>query len=119
MNRKRIHKRIRATIQGTAATPRLAVFRSSKYIYAQLIDDAKAVTLCAASDVGQREAYEVGACKKIGEEIAKSERNRYHESRFDRGGFPYHGRIKAVADGAREGGLNIFKYGNATTKIRI
>ncbi|MEK7487922.1 MAG: 50S ribosomal protein L18 [Patescibacteria group bacterium] len=107
MNRKRIHKRIRATIQGTAATPRLAVFRSSKYIYAQLIDDAKAVTLCAASDVGHKGKHTKSEhAKKIGEEIAKKAKETgITKVVFDRGGFPYHGRIKAVADGAREGGL--------------
>lgn len=107
MNRKRIHKRIRATIQGTSATPRLAVFRSAKYMYAQLIDDAKEVTLCAASDVAHTGKHTKSErAKKIGEEIAKKAKETgITKVVFDRGGFPYHGRIKAVADGAREGGL--------------
>lgn len=107
MNRKRIHKRIRAKIQGTAATPRLAVFRSTKHMYAQLIDDAKAVTLFAASDAAHKGKHTKSErAKKIGEEIAKKAKEAgITKAVFDRGGFPYHGRIKAVADGAREGGL--------------
>ena len=107
MNRKRIHKRIRSKIQGTAAVPRLAVFRSTKYMYAQLIDDMKAVTLCAAADAAYKGKHTKSErAKKIGEEIAKKAKEAgITKVVFDRGGFPYHGRIKAVADGAREGGL--------------
>lgn len=107
MNRKRIHKRIRSKIHGTAAAPRLAVFRSTKHMYAQLIDDAKAVTLYASFDGAYRGKHtKTERAKKVGEEIAKKAKEAgITKVVFDRGGFPYHGRIKAVADGAREGGL--------------
>lgn len=107
MNRKRIHKRIRAKIKGTAHAPRLAVFRSTKYMYAQLIDDAKAVTLCAATDAAHKGKHTKSErAKKVGEEIAtKAKKAGITKVVFDRGGFPYHGRIKEVAEGAREGGL--------------
>lgn len=107
MNRKRIHKRIRAKIQGTATAPRLAVFRSTKYMYAQLIDDAKEVTLCSASDVAHKGKHtKAERAKKVGEEIAKKAKEAgITKAVFDRGGFPYHGRIKEVAEGARAGGL--------------
>lgn len=107
MNRKRIHKRIRAKIQGTAFAPRLAVFRSTKHMYAQLIDDVKAVTLCSSSDVAHKgKRTKAERAKNVGEEIAKKAKEAgITKAVFDRGGFPYHGRVKAVADGAREGGL--------------
>ncbi|MCR4322997.1 MAG: 50S ribosomal protein L18 [Candidatus Azambacteria bacterium] len=107
MNRKRIHKKIRAKIQGTALVPRLAVFRSTKYMYAQLIDDTKAVTLYAVSDITKKEKHTKSESAKIlGEEIAKkAKEGGITKVVFDRGGFPYHGRVKAVAEGARSGGL--------------
>ena len=107
MNRKRIHKRIRSKIHGTAVAPRLAVFRSTKYMYAQLIDDAKEVTICAATDAAYKgKDTKSERAKKVGEEIAKKAKEAgITKAVFDRGGFPYHGRVKAVADGAREGGL--------------
>jgi large subunit ribosomal protein L18 len=114
--RERRHRRVRGKISGTAAKPRLCVFRSYRHIYAQLIDDEKGKTLAAVSDLDlgksakkssskkgtdKKEAgYEVG--KLIAQEAAKL---KVAEVIFDRGGYKYHGRVKRLAEGAREGGL--------------
>jgi large subunit ribosomal protein L18 len=105
--RVRIHERIRHKVRGTGERPRLAVFRSLNHIYAQLIDDGRSHTLAAASTVelkskgdGVAEAAEVG--KAI---AAKAKAAGVKSVVFDRGGFLYHGRIKALADAAREAGL--------------
>lgn len=111
--RKRRHVRVRAKISGTAARPRLNVFRSSAHIYAQLIDDTRGHTLAAASDLEQEVQDRAGdgapktdRAKAVGAVIAERARSAGVEDVvFDRGGFLFHGRIKAVADGAREGGL--------------
>jgi large subunit ribosomal protein L18 len=111
--RKRRHVRVRAKVSGTAARPRLNVFRSSAHIYAQVIDDGQGHTVVAASDLEDavRERAGEGApkaarAKVVGEIIAERAKEAGIDSVvFDRGGFLYHGRIKAVADGAREGGL--------------
>jgi len=103
------HKRIRGKVSGTAARPRLAVFRSLQHIYAQLIDDEKQVTLAAASTVEKSFAGYGGnieAAKKVGALIAeRAKDNNIEEVVFDRGGNVYHGRVQALADAAREGGL--------------
>ncbi len=103
------HRRVRAKISGTAERPRLSVFRSSKHIYAQLIDDVAGVTLAAASSL-DKEFEGLGANKeaarKIGEMLAKKATGNGIESVvFDRSGYIYHGRVKELAEGAREGGL--------------
>lgn len=103
------HKRVRKNISGTAERPRLNVFRSSKHIYAQIIDDAAGATLVSASTM-DKEFNEYGgnvdAAKKIGELIAKRAIEKNIKSVvFDRGGYVYHGRVAALAEGAREGGL--------------
>ncbi len=102
-------KRVRAKISGTAERPRLSVFRSAKNIYAQLIDDVNGVTLAAAStkDKGfEGFGGNVEAAKKVGLAVAEKAKAKGIETVvFDRGGFVYHGRVAAVADGAREGGL--------------
>jgi large subunit ribosomal protein L18 len=111
--RKRRHVRVRAKVSGTPGRPRLNVFRSSAHIYAQLIDDTRGHTLAAASDLEQEVkdragdgAKKVDRAKAVGEVVAERAKAAGVESViFDRGGFLYHGRIKAVADGAREGGL--------------
>jgi large subunit ribosomal protein L18 len=111
--RERRHRRVRAKISGTPQRPRLNVFRSSAHIYAQLIDDTRGHTLAAASDLEDavRERAGEGAtkavrAKAVGEVIAERAREAGIDAvLFDRGGFLYHGRVKAVADGAREGGL--------------
>ncbi len=103
-------KRVRAKISGTAARPRLSVFRSAKHIYAQLIDDEAGVTLCSASTM--EKGFEgaggnVDAAKKVGLAIAeKAKKAGISEAVFDRSGYIYHGRVAALADGAREGGLS-------------
>ena len=103
------HKRVRSKISGTAACPRLNVFRSSSNIYAQLIDDENGVTLAAASTVEKEFAGSTGnkeEARKIGELIAKRAAEKgIEEVVFDRGGYLYHGRVKELAEGAREGGL--------------
>ena len=104
------HKRVRAKISGTPECPRLNVFRSEKNIYAQLIDDTKGVTLCAASSV-EKDFEGSGSNKegarKVGKLIAERAKAKGIEDVvFDRGGYIYHGRVQELAEGAREGGLN-------------
>ena len=100
---------MRGKISGTAARPRLCVFRSLQHIYAQLIDDDKGATLAAASSVEKEfEGYggNIEAAKKVGSMIAaRAKELGVAEVVFDRGGNVYHGRVQALADGAREGGL--------------
>ncbi|MDO4541610.1 MAG: 50S ribosomal protein L18 [Bacillota bacterium] len=108
--RTKKHKSIRLRIAGTAECPRLAVFRSSKNIYAQIIDDVAGKTLAAAStlDASLKENYggNLAAATAVGKLIAeKAQEQGIKEVVFDRGGYVYHGRIKALADGAREAGL--------------
>ena len=108
-NRLHRHKRVRGKISGTAQRPRLSVFRSAAHVYAQLVDDVKGVTLCAASTTDKAFAEfggNVAAAKKIGLAIAeKGKAAGISEVVFDRSGYVYHGRIAALAEGAREGGL--------------
>lgn len=103
-------KRIRAKIEGTSHHPRLAVFRSNSNIYAQLVDDIKGITLVAASTLEEGVKVtgggSVDAAKAVGAAIAKkAQAKNIANVVFDRGGYLYHGRIKALADAAREGGL--------------
>ncbi len=107
LKRYRRQVRIRAKISGTATRPRLAVFRSNTHIYAQLIDDTKGITLGAASDLKlKKQGTKTDMAKKVGEAIAKVATEKWiKEVVFDRGGFAYHGRVKALADAAREAGL--------------
>lgn len=105
-NRKIRHRRIRGKIYGTAEKPRLFVFRSHKHIYAQLIDDDKGVVLASASDLGLSSKGKIKAAETVGKTIAeKAQSVNKKEVVFDRGGYKYHGRVKAVAEGARSGGL--------------
>lgn len=106
--RVRKHARVRAKIHGTPECPRLSVFRSNKHIEAQIIDDVKGVTLVSASSVQMKLANgsNVEAAKAVGAEIAKAAKAKKIEKVvFDRGGYIYHGRVAALADAAREGGL--------------
>ena len=107
LDRARVRRRIRAKIAGTAARPRLAVFRSNKYIYAQVIDDASGRTLAQAnSREGSVSETGVAASAAVGKLVAERAKEAGVDTVvFDRGGYRYHGRVKAVADGAREGGL--------------
>ena len=115
------HRRLRFTLRGTSERPRLAVFRSARHIYAQVIDDTKGVTLCCASTLDTKcEGNKTEVANQVGQAVAKkaleavglSHRLTHRPSQlsikqvvFDRGGNIYHGRIKALAEGAREGGL--------------
>jgi large subunit ribosomal protein L18 len=108
--RQNIRYRIRAKIAGTAQKPRLSVFRSNKDIYVQLIDDVNSVTIAAASsrekDIVAQAGNKVEKSKLVGQSIARKAKELGIETVvFDRGGNLYHGRVKSVADGAREGGL--------------
>lgn len=106
--RQRKHARVRNKISGTAEKPRLCVFRSNKHIEAQIIDDVKGVTLCASSSVALK-LTDGGNCEgaaKVGADLAqKALAKGIKVVCFDRGGYIYHGRIAALADAAREGGL--------------
>lgn len=110
VRRQKLRWRIRAKISGTAAMPRLSVFRSNSDIYAQLIDDATGTTLAAASsrmkDIAAIKGNKVEKSALVGKAIAqKAVALGITGCVFDRGGYLYHGRVKSVADGAREGGL--------------
>jgi large subunit ribosomal protein L18 len=109
--RKRVHTRIREKMSGTAERPRLNVYRSLNHIYTQLIDDLNGVTLVSASSFGKKTAEKhyggnVGAAKEVGKLIAeRAQEKGIKRVVFDRGGYLYHGRVKALADAAREAGL--------------
>jgi large subunit ribosomal protein L18 len=108
--RQRVHTRIRRRLSGTEVRPRLAVFRSLKHIYAQVIDDQKGTTLAAASSSEKSNEAITGGnlsgAKAVGELVARRAREKGIEAVvFDRGGYLYHGRVKALADAAREAGL--------------
>ncbi|QCQ21042.1 50S ribosomal protein L18 [Desulfoglaeba alkanexedens] len=106
-------KRIRTKVKGTPDRPRLTVFRSAKHIYAQIIDDTRGVTLAASStllkdpDLDEKSGGKVQSAERVGERIAREAMERgIRQVVFDRNGFIYHGRIRAVADGARKAGLD-------------
>jgi large subunit ribosomal protein L18 len=106
--RQRRHRRVRGRVQGSAGRPRLCVFRSSKGIYAQVIDDDAGVTLASAStlQLGGESGTKSERAAEVGKLVAQRAREAGIEKVvFDRGGYLYHGRVKALADGAREGGL--------------
>ena len=109
-DRKKRHSRVRTKISGTASRPRLNVYRSNKHTYAQLIDDVNAVTLASASTMDKEFTSEskanTEAAAKVGEMIAKKALEKDVKSVvFDRGGYLFHGRVKALAESARENGL--------------
>ena len=111
LRRQKIRYKIRKKVSGTKVRPRLAVFRSNKYIYAQLIDDVQGHTLVAASSREPSFAQEAGTkielSKKVGSLLAERAKAAGVDTAvFDRGGYLYHGRVKALAEGAREGGLS-------------
>jgi large subunit ribosomal protein L18 len=107
--RERRHRRVRGKIRGTAERPRLAIFRSNRGIFAQLVDDDAGKTLAAASWVGLAKSFKgdkTEQAAEVGKQLADSAKKVGVESVvFDRGGYLYHGRVKALAEGAREGGL--------------
>ena len=108
--RKRRHRRVRRKIAGTAERPRLVVFRSNRGIEAQLVDDVEGKTLASASHLGLKKSFKGSKSEQaaeVGKLLAASAKKAGVESVvFDRGGYLYHGRVKALADGAREGGLS-------------
>ena len=110
---RRRHQRVRLKVNGTSDCPRIAVYRSTKHIYAQIIDDVKGVTLVSASSVDKElkeklsHGGNIESAKAVGELLAKrATAAGIKDCVFDRGGFLYHGRVAALADAAREGGLN-------------
>lgn len=104
--RDRRHNRIRIKVKGTAARPRLSVYRSNKYVYAQLIDDERGVTLTASSTKAATGKGMLEKSKNVGMTLAKAAAGlKIKKVVFDRGGFIYTGRVRALAEGAREGGL--------------
>lgn len=104
--RARRHRRVRGSVFGTEERPRLAVFRSNKYVYAQVINDEQGVTLAAASGLGGKKLSQLEQAKLVGAAVAKAAQAQgVTKVVFDRGGFTYGGRIKALADAAREAGL--------------
>jgi large subunit ribosomal protein L18 len=104
--RERRHKRIRAKIHGTKKVPRLSFFRSNKYVYGQLVDDEKGATLLGVSSKSSKGKTQTEQAGEVGKELAKKALAKKVSSVvFDRGGFSYTGKVKAFADGAREGGL--------------
>lgn len=107
--RRSRHARVRKLLSGTAARPRLAVYRSNRYIYAQIIDDERGATIVSASsqEAALRErTLTVGTAEEVGKLVASRAREAGVASVvFDRGGYKYHGRVKALAEGARSGGL--------------
>ncbi|PYV60506.1 MAG: 50S ribosomal protein L18 [Acidobacteria bacterium] len=111
VTRRRVHERIRKKVMGTSERPRLNVYRSLNHIYVQVIDDLKGVTLVSANSAeGNKETRRVGgnlaAAKNVGKVIAERAKAKGIEKVvFDRGGYIYHGRVKALADSAREAGL--------------
>jgi large subunit ribosomal protein L18 len=111
IRRQKLRWRIRTTVKGTAQKPRLSVFRSNKDIYAQLIDDVTGTTLAAANsrqkDIAAQQGTKIEKSVLVGKALAEKAKALGLETCvFDRGGYLYHGRVKAIADGAREGGLN-------------
>ena len=107
--REKLHKKIRAKVNGTKEMPRLAVYKSNRFIYSQIINDENSTSLVNASDIKSylnSKINKVESAKKIGLEIAeKAKKLNIKKVVFDRCGYPYKGRIKALAEGAREGGL--------------
>ena len=111
-SRERRHRRVRKKVRGTAARPRLAVFRSSRHIYAQVIDDEQGRTVVAAStaegELRSGSTATVDAAKAVGKLVGERAKQAGVEAVvFDRGGFKFHGRVASVADGAREAGLKV------------
>ena len=108
------HKRVRAKITGTSKRPRVAVFKSNQYVYTQVIDDKTGKTLASVSDYGGKKSKskikdkKTEGASRVGEALAeKMKKAGIVEAVFDRGGFKFHGRVKAVADGLKKGGIKI------------
>jgi len=116
MSKETRHNRVRAKVHGTKTKPRLSVFRSNKHIFLQLIDDSLGKTLISASDLkipaspasGKKKGTKTEVAKEVGKLLAEAAKSKKIKNVvFDRGGYKYHGRVKAAAEGAREGGLKL------------
>ncbi len=111
LHRQRRHNRVRAKISGTSKVPRVAVFKSAKHIYAQAVDDTKGKTILSANDLKTKASVEKNKTKKalkVGETLGELlKKEGIEKALFDRGGFKYHGRIKALAEGLRSAGIKI------------
>ncbi len=106
LHRIRRHEKVRAKISGTSSRPRIAVFKSNQYIYAQVVDDESGKTLLSVSDMEVKKGKKSEKALKIGETLAARMKEKgLLEAVFDRGGFKFHGRVKSVADGLRNGGI--------------
>lgn len=106
LNRIRRHGRVTARMSGTNSRPRIAVFKSNQYIYAQAIDDVSNKTLLSASDMEIKSGKKSAKAGQVGEQLAMEMKKKgLTEAVFDRGGFKFHGRVKAVAEGLRKGGI--------------
>ena len=106
LNRIKRHARVRAKVKGTTECPRLSVFRSINHIYAQLIDDTAGKTLASVSTLNIKKGKKAEQAKEIGQKLAEQAKKLgIKKAVFDRGAYKFHGRVKALADGAREGGL--------------
>lgn len=108
IHRKRRHKRVRSKIRGAAEAPRISVFRSSKHLYAQAIDDATGKTLFFAGDFKMKEKNKIKKSLKVGKMLGEAMKKAgMAKAIFDRGGFKYHGRVKTLAEGLRNAGIKI------------
>jgi large subunit ribosomal protein L18 len=109
VSRLRRHVRLRKKIRGTAARPRLIVTRSTRHLYAQVVDDTRGVTMASASTYGlEVDGDKTAAARKVGELVAeRAKAAGVSAVVLDRGGYQYHGRVRSLAEGAREGGLNL------------
>ncbi|MDO8494998.1 MAG: 50S ribosomal protein L18 [bacterium] len=108
IHRQRRHHRVRAKITGSAELPRVAVYRSLKYIYSQVIDDSKGKTICSINDIKLKEKNKTERSFKAGEMLGEMiKKNNIKKVLFDRGGFRYHGRVKALAEGLRKSGIQL------------
>lgn len=108
INRLRRHRRVRARISGTAALPRVVVFRSNQHINVQVVDDATRTTIVAVSDVALKKGTKTERAAATGKTLAEAlKTKKIGAVVFDRGGYQYHGRVKAIADGLREGGIKV------------
>jgi len=109
LKRVRRHKKIRSVVSGTSERPRLSVFKSNKYIYAQLVDDVAGVTLAFSTSLGKnkgKNAKQIASAEAVGNDLAvKALEKKIKKVVFDRGGYVFTGRVKAIAGGARKGGL--------------
>ena len=105
--RERRRRRIRGRISGTPERPRLSMYRSARHVYAQVIDDTVGKTLASVSSFGGEKRADIEECARLGKELAtRCKASHIVKVVFDKNGFAYHGRVKAFADGAREGGLD-------------